>query len=384
MKNILTIFFMVFSFLSNAQPDFNARIVVEGVQCYRDAAFPGRAYYVPHKLSVAKDRDGKPDFIFIQTRYTGTRTYGDEGAERFHSIIKFRIIMERYSPELLEKVKSKLWNNISKAELLPVPICSIETLLGFPSLAAGSPGSDTITFSNGSFTSDTDKGKSISGAYWTERVFSVFLDENSSKIIWDAFINNQTIISFSYAFFARGVINPSADITSGLDEASRILVKMFEELKDTISQENYCVLADAFSFEIDAKKWPGLMKKIDINEEIPPGYPVLQVRCYDFANDFRPDLYAKNVEFKATGVGKGDVIVRIRFDQKNPDLYVNNIHFGYAVRLDKPLYYRVTEISENIEPEKTDWLLLDTWHSMIDITSSKDKINKVKEELEIK
>jgi len=141
------------------------------------------------------------------------------------------------------------------------------------------------------------------------------------------------------------------------------------EVKDSAEANRFCVLADAFSVEIDAARWPVLMKKLDINEEIPPGYPALEVRCYDFSDNLRPDLYSKTVEFKAQGVGRGEVITKVRFDRKNQDLTMYNIRFLYAVKIDKPLYYRITEISDNALPEKSEWKEVKSWNALIDVTS---------------
>jgi hypothetical protein len=44
--------------------------------------------------------------------------------------------------------------------------------------------------------------------------------------------------------------------------------------------------------------------------------------------------------------------------------------------LDKPLFYRVTTISDNSPPVKTQWKQQNSWTSMIDITSSPEEIVK--------
>lgn len=368
----LTVFLAVLfllPFTQYAQPDFSTLTTIEGIRCYMDAHTVGIAYYTPGKLSIAVDREGMPDFSFIQTRYTGSYLYGDQGTRQFKSIMRLRVIMERPDPDLLAKIQATLWPNNPRAEMRPLPVSSIETLVGFTSLDAPDETADTTYLQGGSFTAEGDEGKAQRGAYWKEREFSLRLDNKSSQLLSDGLVNEQTIMSFSYAFYSKGVVTSSTDITSGTGGLSDELLKKLTGLKDTTDADQFCVLADAFSVAIDINQWPGLIKQLDINEEVPPGYPALEVRCYDFSDNLRPDLYAKTVEFKAQGVGRGEVITKVRFDRKNPDLTMFNIRFRYGVKIDKSLFYRTIEVTESELPETSDWKLVESWNSVIDVTS---------------
>lgn len=365
------------------QPDFSRVINIEGVICYRDAHYDRIAYYSPGKLSIAVDRDGQPDFNFIQTRYTGSFAYGDQGARRFQSLVRFRVIMERYEPELLDRIRAVLWPGHIKGELRPLPVYSIKTLLLFTPILSTGKSDDSMLWTGGSFTAENEAGHVQKGVFWREREFSLRLDDLSSQALWNALEKDQTIMSLSYAFFSKGITTSAADITSSTIGLSQEIAGKLLELKDTTEIGNFCVRADAFSVEIDVDKWPGLLRKIDINEEIPPGYPVLEVRCYDFSNNLRPGLYSKTVEFKAQGVGRGVVLAKVRFDPNNPDLSRYNVQFGYAVKINQPLFYRITEISDSEMPVRSDWIALDSWHSLIDVTSSKDKIRAEENDIDM-
>ncbi|MCK5702902.1 MAG: hypothetical protein KAI29_17185, partial [Cyclobacteriaceae bacterium] len=196
-----------------------------------------------------------------------------------------------------------------------------------------------------------------------------------------AFEQGQSLMSLSYAFFSKGINQrENSFITDGEQEVLDAIKKQVEAQQDSISEQQVCIRSDAFSIVIDSKRWPGLIRQIDINEEVPPGYAALEVRCYDFNNNLRPDLFAKKIEIKATGVGRGDVVVKSTFNRKSPDIYVYNVKFPYAVRLDRPLYYRVTSVSDEAAPFKTDWIEQNLWTGMIDITSSEDQVIRNEEE----
>ena len=112
------------------QPNFNQVVEHDGVRCFRDAEKPDIAYYAPGALSVALDRDGKPDFNFLQTRYTGNVAYSDRGESRFLSILRFRVKMEKLPSEKISSIKKLLWPS-GKGLLRPVPIANIKAMLVF-------------------------------------------------------------------------------------------------------------------------------------------------------------------------------------------------------------------------------------------------------------
>ncbi|MCB0376661.1 MAG: hypothetical protein KDD04_12135, partial [Sinomicrobium sp.] len=114
---------------------------------------------------------------------------------------------------------------------------------------------------------------------------------------------------------------------------------------------------------------PDLTKQIDINERIPPEYAALDVYCFDFNNAIREDLYAKRVEFKAEGVGRGEVSFKVTFRATEPDIYAKTIRFIYAVKLDKPCSYRITEIFKDGRTERSKWTAVENWHQILDVTT---------------
>jgi hypothetical protein len=144
-----------------------------------------------------------------------------------------------------------------------------------------------------------------------------------------------------------------------------------EEL-DTASREvmTQIVRADAFPIRVDVVRWPDLLKKLDINEGIPPGYAALEVRCFDFLNDLRPDLAVKGIDIMAVGVGGRVVSLPTqKFLRSEPDLYSKQIRFPYAVKLTEPYQYRIIEYTADGEKVLSPWQKVTEWSSHLDITT---------------
>ena len=363
---------LILPFILWAQPDFTNKVAVENIRCFWDVKIPNLAYYAPGKLSIVTDREGKPDFNFLRTGYVGTAVYADQYTSRLNSIVRFRVKMNRHSSEMLAKVKAQLWPAGGNVRLLPLPITNIKTNLNFTTIGDNT---ESTNFRGGQLSAENKDGLNNEEIFWREREFTLRLDEKSADVLWASLDSGQCLMSLSYAFFSEGKTGINDEVVS--DGGKEILDKLKEqnaESGDSIKTKQICVLADAFSIHIDTKKWPGLMHQVDINQEIPPAYAALAIYCYDFNNQLRPDLFAKRIEIKAKGVGRGDVLVKAIFSSKDPDIYVYNIKFPYAVKLDQPLYYRVTSIGNETVPVKTVWIEREQWAGIIDITSSEDEI----------
>ncbi len=357
-----------------AQPDFSRATVVEDLKCFPDATDVRTYYYEPGKLAIATNDEDKPDFKFIQLRYTGTAAYGDQGNFRFRNILRFRVLMTQPEKQQLLAVKLALakTQNRTTIDLRPMPIRNINTVLVFTPIdgSVSLPG-DTTTLYGGNFSADGKQGVSQRGMYWKERDFSMRLDNESSQALAGAFEKGQLLMSVGYAFFSEGVNSITNDFQiSGNKVFTEELQKKLSEAQDSLKVNEHCVMTDALAVHIDTEKWPDLVSQIDINEEIPPGYAALEIRCYDFNNNLDSTLYVKKIEVKATGVGGNNVITQVSFSRKTPDIYAQDIHFNYAVKMDEPFYYRITTVSDEGMPQKTGWIEQQSWTSLIDITGT--------------
>ena len=149
---------------------------------------------------------------------------------------------------------------------------------------------------------------------------------------------------------------------------------MVEVIKVDTSVTTIPFRSDAFSINVDTQKW-NLIRKIDINENVPPAYSALEVRCYDFTNQIRPDLAVKVLDIEATGLNNSPVsLPSIRFLSSNPSTNTIAASFPFAVKLTKPLRYRIVEYKKNGEKTAFDWISKDNWVEVIDITTPLDSI----------
>ena len=115
-------------------------------------------------------------------------------------------------------------------------------------------------------------------------------------------------------------------------------------------------------------RWPDLVRRIDLNEQLPPDYPSLLVYCYDFRDALDDSLYAKIVEVQATGVAGRPVSVGLTFSRSQPELYAQSVRFPYAVQLARPYRYRILEITRDGDERTGAWIERDSWVSMLDVT----------------
>jgi hypothetical protein len=249
----------------------------------------------------------------------------------------------------------------------PLPITDIEALVVFTPV-----GTDSLHTSRGSLSADNDDGYSTSGTYWQERYFTLHLDNHSAMLLHHALTHDQTAISFMYAFHARGSSSKQILDYSGAGKLKRQLVEQLdlEELTATDTTLRDCIVkSNAFEISVDTASYPELIRQIDINDGIPPGYAVLNVRNYDFSNKLRSDLYEKTVELEATGAGGRKVSSSVTFHAHTPEISSTNFKFKYAVRLDKPYRYRIRELYLDGRENVTDWTEVTMWSSLLDITT---------------
>lgn len=391
-KNSATLFGIFLGLLSVqcsgkvfAFPDFSSRRVIQNVVVYQDAQQPHQYYYLPGGIQVTRDAQGKPDFHFVQMRYTGSKARADQGSFRFKSLLQLKVGIERLDSKTFEAVEQELSQQAGvMVTLSPLPLQRIEAVLVFASIGAqNKPQAHMVT---GGF---MDTPEETQGDYvlWKERVFTIRLDNFTSQAFWETFQNGQSHLSVAFSYYAFGMhkdsTNVQADVDNLLDASldqlaqgdslEQAMQNHFEEVAATLDNQaglqTRIVMADAFQFLVDIQQFPELMEKVDINDHAPSSYSLLDVYCYDFNNQIREDLHAKKIEIKATGVNGKPVMTSILFREKEPDLYVRSIRFAHAVRMDLPYHYRIIEISKEKGIQSGVWVARNSWDSIIDITT---------------
>ena len=368
----------------DAQPDFRAeRHVatgrsrggkdVEALRVYPDHAKPDVFYYPPGRLRIARKRDGRPDLTFYQLRYTGSPERGDEGLFLTRSILGFRVIMEQASQEQLSRARAELRETSGRVCLQPMPIRRIVAGLVLTRLDPGRPqgSGETTVMPNGEFES-SEGATGASGGFWTERYYSVELDDHTSNLVWDALHNQSVVMSFSYAFVAPGIPadEPLAEL-SGHPGAVAAVRRMLEEQGEALAgNESIVVRADAFAIKVDPEYMSTVMKRFDVESRLPPAFRLFTVYCFDFADELRPDLYEKHVEIEAEGINGRWVRSDVYFRAAEPDLTAQRVRFHHVVRMDRPYQYRVVEIALDGRRVVGEWIERDSWKHVLDVTTA--------------
>lgn len=361
-----------------AQPVISTRQVLEGVEVYADLKKSGLYYYAPSDLLLAKDANDKPIFQLVEMRYTGTACYGDQGDKHFLNLVQFQVQLPPIPSAIIKAVEQKLSLGGKAAMLKPLPLKGIQSTL------VTGIGSDEVKKigENGNFESSGNRPSSNSGAYWTERSFTLRLNNYDAQILWEQVTKGTLFISLSYAFIAEAVQGMEGDLKiEGDSEAIEQLGQSIQPdmLKDT-TLLILPIKSNTLDVKIDAAKWPELLKKLDINEGVPPAYAALEVRCYDFSDDLRPDLYLKRLDIEATGVNGRPVTLNTQFIRSEPDMNARNIRFPYAIKMDKPIRYRITSFSLEGEQVVGEWKSKEPCQDIIDVTTPL-KENLIKKEI---
>ncbi len=358
-----------------AQPDMAARYVFDDDAVYRDARVLNRFYYLPGDLQVAADVEGKPDFKLLLMRYTGTSAYDDQGSHRFRNLMQMRIVHKPMPDEKLRLLRQKLRTLVAEPDLRPFPVRNLKTVIVCS--VPGATENEEITVPDQESHFSQEGSETGRNEYWKERNFVTRLDNAAANIFWDALQARQTILSVGFAFYSDVYNSEKTDLdVSGTRGAVSKLNEMIKASDDNAGADTLLdtrvIKAGAFEVIIDTEKWPDLILKVDINEQIPPDYAALNVYCYDFNNELRNDLAQKKIEIEATGVGGKPVSLKYTFRHDTPDIYACDLKFPYAVRIDIPYRYRITEITTGGMVTRTEWFTSASWHEILDITTKSE------------
>ena len=223
----------------------------------------------------------------------------------------------------------------------------------------------------GHFQEAEDEKEARSDVYWTERIYTLTLDNDTSQLFWSALQQGQVVLSVGYAFMADGVANeaPQVKLTGPAELTDALRARIDAGSTDPRQRPAFAIRAGAFAVTVDAIKWPDLFKRGDINERMPPGYAALDVYCYDFQKQ-EAGIYEKRVDIEADGVGGRPVSIQARFQRKQPDIYARSLRFPFAVRLDRPYRYRVVTILSDGRIQETPWQVRTSWTQLLDVTAT--------------
>jgi len=101
-----------------AVPDWKTQRAAGALTIYADDSRPNRFYYAPAEIAVVTTSDGKPDFHFLETRYTGSAVGRDRGTILHKSLVTFTVRLPHPPAEELTRVARELGGAGAPADLL--------------------------------------------------------------------------------------------------------------------------------------------------------------------------------------------------------------------------------------------------------------------------
>ena len=359
---------------ARAVPDLASRRTVAAITVFADDQRPGLYYYAPLEIRLVTDEDGKPDFNFVEMRYTGSAISRDRGLILHKSFVTLRVQLPPYGTEALARCAKALGAGGRPAELRPIPIRRIEAALVYTPIGTSS---DTVAHElpGGRFQGSRESEGPAGDAYWNERVFTVAVDSLTAQALHSTFEHGQLSMSLGYAFVADGQL---AREPWGAVEGPRALSEALgRELaggavangaqNDSLLRR--VVVAGAIPIRVDARCWPELLRRVDVDADSQVGFAVLDVYCYDFRDNRRPDLYEKQVEVEAEAVGGRPVRLQVVFARAHPDVYSASLRFPVAVKLNRPYRYRVAELRPDGSSTQGNWREGHDWARLLDLTT---------------
>src|SRR5690606_493906 len=125
-----------------------------------------------------------------------------------------------------------------------------------------------------------EDGYSSSNSFWTKRTFTVKLNKHESQLLNEQLTKDLLGSSLSYSYYSN-VTMPDESFVTG----SKELLEHFknDSAPDDENQiQSKIIKSNTLSITIDINKYPNAIKQIDLNEEIPPTYAAIEVKCHDF------------------------------------------------------------------------------------------------------
>ncbi|AEE49557.1 hypothetical protein Halhy_1668 [Haliscomenobacter hydrossis DSM 1100] len=341
---------------------------VNDLYVFQDIFQKNKYYYSPSKLQLSLDAEGKPKFQLISMRYTGTQLTGDRAEKRFTNLLQFSLALTPISNEDLQNIRTQL-GLTARAQLLPIAIQNMDIMI----ISGVTEGLSEAKWRKRASTQT--ETASDNGVFWNERSFVLPLGNNEAQLLWDQYENGRVALSVNYAFYAPVVQVTDEQISVVGDSVlvKKLTNKLGQIERDTL-ESNELIKADAINIMVDVVKYPDALKQIDINENsVPPAYPSVEVKCYDFALATRPDLAFKRVYIQGTSVNGQQVEEKIKFSSGERDITTQFVAFRYAVRMDLPIRYKIIEHTFDGSSHESVWVMMPQLSNLIDASTLQKK-----------
>lgn len=342
---------------ARATPILGEPLAAGPLRVWADDADAALYYYPPGPLAVAEAPGGGPDVRFLQLVYVGREVSGDPGRFVAKSVLSFRVQQRAIAAADLAAARAALPPG---AKLRALPLRRTEAHVVWTPLAGEAAGPQAL----GEARLEEGESAAAAGETWAERTFVLAPEPHGSQLLWDALQRGRVALSFGWTHWADGVDRPRVEVTGtpGLVPA--------EAARATSSAPAARVAGSgAAPLEVDAQRFPDRFRRFDLNQSVPPGFALLEVRCYDFDNALRPDLARKAVELRAAGLRGRTVVQSVTFRPQTPHVAVATVRFPQAVRLDRPFQWRTVEVTTAGDVRTSAWAERTDWISLVDATS---------------
>lgn len=362
-----------------SEPDLRTARAVGPCVVYRDDRRADLFFFGPGDIALRQSAEGEPDLHFLQTRYTGSATTGDSSSVKFHSLLTFGVTMNGPSLRDIQATRDALVAErvAVNPELRPLPIQRLEAGLIYSVLGRGDESGGDHALPSGHFEEAPGQAGASPAPFWSQRTYSLRLDPHTAQAFAAALKQGQVLLSVGFAFYATGIAPDKPLASLAGTPALRAELHRSESASGESQPpgpradvpKGHLIKAGSTGVTLDVRRWPNAFRQVDLNEGVPPGYPVLEVRCYDFRDRLRPELQEKRIEIEGLAVGRGTARLTVRFGMDQPDLFAQRARFPVAVRLQHPYRYRTTEIGSDGGSRSSEWKRVESWNPVLDVTT---------------
>lgn len=356
-KLLLGLLLCLANVVGSAQPVFETRQEIEGITMYQDLMQKNKYYYVPADLGIAKNSDDSPKFKYLKMANSTLNQAGNMAQLKNLNLIQVSLTNPPTNKDKLLQIREVLGGE--NIQLMAMPIDKFEFALLAGIESAGR---------NNRLATHLDASFENSGSgLWENKAVTIRLSKAAAALVDQQMEDTgQLGIHFSYSYYTHFVI--------GIDKIRNEGQTALESLKKDTLLAKVAYKTAIFDLDIDLDRWGSdCIEEIVLNEEVLPRYLPLQVFCYDFSDDLRPDLLMKKIELCGDGLEGVKSCIQLEFSKQNRDRNAYSARFKRPVLLTNPLRYKVTEISTISGLEKGDWINLQPGESINITTAEQDQ-----------
>jgi hypothetical protein len=342
-----------------AAPDLNQARTVGGMVLLGDSVAPDLFHMLPLGVTQRTAADGGPELSFAVSRYVGTRLNDDQGQSEIASTLRLGVEIRLPTDAQYALARAELGND---AVLQPLALQRIDAVIltGLDPLPALSTHTEAP-------------------AVWNSRDIVLRYAPEQAETLAAVLNTGQAGVSLVWTFYAdvvasvdgTGVVTMSGTANTGdaigLDprELADLMGAVLADLP--ADETTRPVAAGALNLQITPAQRAARLIRYDINEVLPPDYPMLTVLCFAF-QDTQTTIIERMIEVEATGVLGLTTRETVYFSADRPDQTALPVRFSYAVDLEHPYRWRVIDLLGTGEERASPWQQEPQWTAVLNIS----------------